>query len=235
MAGIGYLFFIYRELEKQDEYLCSRGFGETSIRLRILNLENKQLVDSIRLTIRSGASAEKVVDTLLKQEEYIAYNFFIPQYDDCESYWFEVSNKLYHDDIHFADTGSNAGIKKGAANEGTLYLTPATKVKLVLRNELKEFNGDTIFIAFKRKDNKEANAWDYFTSKHFEAKEEITEFFSLESGVDHKAIVIQKNNQSVDTLFSNEFYTRSFDTLDVNFTLKKGNACSKALGEAIVE
>lgn len=221
IAGLIYLFLELKRFEKETEDLCTaRGFGNTSLKFKVLDLNSLKPIDSIRLTIRYGASADKFVDTLMKQEENIVYNFLVPETDDCEAYWLELSNDLYWGDIYFSDTIRYLGIEKGVTNEKTLYLEPATKVKVTVTNELREFNGDTVYLYFDRKDKKDFNAWDYFTKKDFENRKKTSEYFNLESGVDYRATWINKNNELTDTTY-NDFYTKPFDTLRLSFALKE--------------
>ncbi len=131
------LGYFYKSYEKADDYYCEKGFGSTTIKLKVLDFYSKKSIDSIRLIIYNGISMHKLIDSVFKQENGLVYNFTIPEMDDCESYWFEVSNKLYYDEIYFADSSKDAGLKKGATNESTIYLKPATKVNIVLKSELK--------------------------------------------------------------------------------------------------
>ena len=112
IVGLLSVFYQIREYEKESESLCNRGHGDTSLKLTVLDFNTNERIDSVRLTIRYGASADRLVDTLLKQEENIAYNFNVPEIDDCESYWFELSNNLYWEHYYLKDTAQDVRIKK---------------------------------------------------------------------------------------------------------------------------
>jgi hypothetical protein len=220
IVGLFYLFLEIREFEEESERLCDHGHGDTTLKLRVLDFNTNQRIDSVRLIIRYGMSAEKLVETLLKQEDNIIYNFSVPEVDDCESYWFELSSDLYWGEIYLKDTSKHLGIKKGIVNEMTLYLKPSTKVKVTVVNDLKEFNGDTLFLYIDRKDNKGSYSWNYFTEKNFEERKNAAEYFNLESDIDYRATWINKNNQLADTAY-NDFHAKPFDTIKLYFTLKE--------------
>jgi hypothetical protein len=197
-----------------------QGFGKTSLKLRVLDLLTHKPIDSVRLTIRFGASADKLIDTLMKQKDGIEYNFVVPEMDNCEAYWFELSNRLYRNDIFSNDTTKHIGIEKGVINKRTLYLKPSTKVKVTVTNELKAFNGDTVFLYLDRKDKKEVDTWGYFTKRHFEETKTTADYLDVESGIDYRVTWIHKNNDLTDTTYR-EFHAEPFDTLSLNFTMKK--------------
>lgn len=219
IVGLFYLFHEIREFEKESERLCDHGHGDTSLKLRILDFNTDELIDSVRLTIRYGASADRLVDTLLKQEENIAYNFNVPEIDDCESYWFELSNDLYWEPYYLKDSTQDVGIKKGKMNIMTLYMKPATKVKTRVINKLTEFEGDTVFVDFERSDGEDVTGWTYFTKRHFEKYKTSSELFHMESGAEYRAIWVHKNKRMIDTTYTS-FYAKPFDTLLLKFELK---------------
>ena len=221
ITGLIYLFLELKRFEKETEDLCTaRGFGNTSLKFKVLDLNSLEPIDSIRLTIRYGASADKLVDTLMKQDENIVYNFLVPETDDCEAYWLELSNDLYWGDIYFSDTTRYLGIEKGVINEETLYLKPATKVKARVINKLVEFEGDTVFVDFEREDGQDVTGWTYFTKRHFEKYKTSSELFHMESGVEYRAIWLHKNKRMIDTTYTS-FYAKPFDTLLLKFELKE--------------
>ncbi|MBY0426344.1 MAG: hypothetical protein K2Q22_11955, partial [Cytophagales bacterium] len=205
ILGFAYMYFEIRKFEKSD-LQNDRGFGSTSIKLKVLDFESEKPIDSVRLTIRYGVSAERLVDTLLGQKDSIFYNFIVPEADDYESYWVEVSNKLYWDELYFKDTSQNSVLLKGMMNEKTIFLKPSTKIKVTLSNKIKVLNRDTVYLFFERKDKKDFQVWDYFTQENFKKRKTISAFYNLESGLDYKAMWIHKNVKSSDTLY-HEFYT----------------------------
>jgi len=220
IVGLLYVFYEIREFEKESESLCNRGYGDTSLKLTVLDFNTNERIDSVRLAIRYGASADRLIDTLLRQEENIAYNFNVPEIDACELYWFELSNDLYLDNYFVKDTTLDVGIKKGKMNEMTLYMKPATKVRTRVINKLPEFDGDTVFVDFERKDGKDVSGWTYFAKRHFEKYKTSSELFHLESGVEYRAVWVHKNKKVIDTTYTS-FYAKPFDTLLLKFELKE--------------
>ncbi len=218
IAGLVYLIIELRRLDEEMAASCDPGFGKTTVKLRVLDLNSKKPIDSVQLAIRFGASGHKLVDTLLAQKDEIAYTFFIPEVDKCDDYWLEISNKRYWRQVYFGDMAPDYSVRKGTVSTSTLYLNPAAKVKVRLEKS-EQILSDTVYLYFERKDNKEHHGWDYFACSRFRNGRKAFQSFTLEGGVDYRAMWIQKSADGIDTTYS-EFHTEPFGTLRLRFVLK---------------
>jgi 5-hydroxyisourate hydrolase-like protein (transthyretin family) len=216
VAGISLILllgfiYVYKQLKDFNESFnrfCDKGFGETPFRLHILDKNTQRPIDSVRIQLRYGASMDKRLDTTLIQNNGVTYNFFIPKEDECEPYWLEISNRLYWQSIHVP-------IKKGALNDTTVSVTPATQIKVKLHSQLISKFSDTLFVYFKAPDNT-VEEWDYFTAVDFRKYKTRVRFYSLKSNMHYKVMWVHKSAPSIDTTYS-EFYTSPLDTLVLKY------------------
>jgi hypothetical protein len=240
IASIALLIFIMNALNENEssDFCAEKGAGITPIHVKVFDYKTRKLIDSVQLQVRYGISADCIVDTLLFQGDGISYANL--NTSDCEWYWLDVSNKYYYcydiDDVIFEDTVRQGRIEKGKENHFVIYLKPATTIKLTLERELKNKLADTVFL-YGLEEQVDGEPWGSFDAYDFSNElisdfpgmwqrtdengiRRISKFFNIESGADRKIRWIRKEQEYMDTVFT-EFKCLPFDTVRLNYVFKK--------------
>jgi hypothetical protein len=243
MVGITLaLISVFAYVAYQFEDYCEEGSGLTTIKIEVRDINTRQLIDSVELTVLYGASADEAVDTLVAQGNGVSYNFTIPE--DCEPYWLEVTNKYYWYEPLFIDTVNEkidtvyqGALKKGELNEFVAYLKPASVIKLTLERELNNSHPDTVFLDLMKGDQI-LERWGYYSKIDFEedtvyfmrshyimednnGRRKITVYFPIEAdNTDLKIQWTRKDQEYIDTLFI-EFKAVPFDTVQLSYEFRK--------------
>lgn len=219
LCCITWFYLTVQEDTRRWKELCDphRGWGQTTVDFQVLDKNNNQPLDSVKLTIRYGASGDEVIDTVLRQNGRIKHSFLIPQIDECEPYWAEISHPKYYDShSEWNDTTSALSIKNGKVNEHTFYLKPATHIKVRVYNKL--VAGDTLRL-FVNKNIEKRDIWDYFTTRDFQQRNWTGYQVSIESGTTYSVVWIYQYANRSDTTLS-KFYAVPFDTVKVAYTVR---------------
>ena len=226
VAGLFILYkitWLYLEVEedtRRSKELCDphRGWGLTTLNFKVLDKDSNKPLDSVRLVVRYGASGDRIVDTLLRQDGTLHYTFLIPQIDECEYYWAEVSHPQYAEALYqLSDTLRTVSLKNGTVNEAMLYLKPATRIKVRLYDKIPA--GDTLRLFVSQNIKDDMQIWYYFTVLDFQQRRWTGFQTSLESGHTYKVTWVYQHADQSDTALSN-FYAVPFDTLRLTYTLK---------------
>lgn len=222
LCGITWLYLEVEEDTRKWNELCDphRGYGLTTLNFKVLDMDSNKPLDSVNLIIRYGASGDKLVDTLLRQMDAVQYTFSIPQTDECEYYWAEVSHPQYYETLYqLNDTLRTLSLNNGNVNEGMVYLKPATQVKVRIYNRPTDFAADTLRLFVSHKEERDVIR-DRFTEFDFQERTWAGYHSSIESGHDYTVLWVYQHEGRSDTTWS-KFYAAPFDTVKVSFTLKQ--------------
>jgi hypothetical protein len=226
--------FTIRCSTKTGDDFCTHGYGQTTLKGRILDFYTKKPIDSVEISIVYGASWDHFLDTLVKQNDSLSFAFNSP--DDCEPYFFTLSSKYYwtNSENHPA---YKVSIDKGAINNFEIFLKPATFFKVNVRRDTLDSTPDTLLLQIKKINTEDWERWREISAADFSSlpsgdipvsyafldsgtQRTISAYYNIESNVSYDVRWTRSNVKHPDTLCS-RFAAKPFDTVQLRYTFKK--------------
>ena len=219
---------------KIGEDFCTHAYGRTTIKGRVLDLYTKKPIDSVEISIVYGASWDHFLDTLVKQNDSLSFAFNAP--DDCEPYFFTLSNKHYWTDLE-NHPAYKVSIDKGASNNFEIVLKPATFFKIEVRRDTLDITPDTVLLQIKKVNTEDWERWGEISADDFSrlsssdiptpyafsdsgTQRTISAYYNIESNVNYDVRWTRSNANHPDTLYSS-FRAKPFDSVLLRYIFKK--------------
>ena len=227
------VFTIRCSTKKSDDF-CSHGYGQTTLSGRVLDFYTKKPIDSVEISIAWGASMDHYLDTLVKQNDSLSFVFNAP--DDCEPYFFTLSNKHYWTDLE-NHPAYKVSIDKGAFNSFEITLKPATIFKINISRDTLDSTPDTVLLQLKSVNTERWENWGEISADDFSripssviqtpyafsdsgAHRTISTYYEIESNVNYDVLWTRSNTKPLDTLYYH-FTAKPFDTVQLHYRFKK--------------
>jgi len=219
---------------KTSDDFCSNGYGQTTLRGRVLDFYTKKPIDSVEISIVYGASWDHFLDTLVKQNDSLSFAFNAP--DDCEPYFFTLSNKHYWTDLQ-NNSAYKVSVDKGVINNFEIHLKPATFFKINVRRDTLDNIPDTVLLDIKKGNTEDWKRWSEISADDFSrlpsreipalyafsdsgTYRTISAYYNIESNVNYDVRWTRSNPTHSDTLYY-RLIAKPFDTVQLNFTFRK--------------
>lgn len=219
---------------KSQDNFCTPGGGKTILTGRILDSQTNKPIDSVEISIGYGPSWDHLIDTLVKQNDSVFFVFNAP--DDCEPYFFLLSNKHYwYEAGHPIDY--NATVNKGGINTFNFSLKPATVFQFSISRDTLNMETDTVFLEVKKGYGGKV-IWDEkFSAEQFSwnllngipggypySDSGSIRMLSADAGFESNEFYhirwVYKNGEVLDTT-EYQFVAKPFDTVNLRYAFRK--------------
>ena len=122
-------------LSSTQDYCVEQGSGETIIQGRVYDYLTKQPLDSIQLALRTGASGDMILDTVLSNYNGIDFVYNVSGALECELVWMDIYRKGYDlEYISRVDEYVDLSFRKGGLNTLDLFLHPLVSLDLAINS-----------------------------------------------------------------------------------------------------
>jgi hypothetical protein len=219
---------------KTSDDLCTHGNGKTTLQGQVLDFYTKKPIDSVEIRIVWGSSWDHFLDTLIKQNDSISFAFNLQ--DDCEPYFFTLSNRHYWTDIEH-HPAYKVSIEKGAINNFQIQLKPATFLKINVQRDTLDNSRDVVQLQIRKAKTGDWERWEEISANDFTNRpadyisttydfldsgtyRTISAYYDIESNTDYDLRWTLLNSKHSDTLYYH-FTATPFDTVRLNYAFKK--------------
>ena len=219
---------------KTNDDFCDHKHGQTILKGRVLDFYTNKPIDSVQIDIVWNSSWDHFLDTLVNQEDSLSFVFNAP--DECEPYFFTLSNKYYWTDLE-NHPAYKVAVEKGTINNFEIRLKPATFFRLNVTRDTLNSNQDTILLEIKKSNTEDWKRWGDICADDFSSmpstdiptpymfldlgtERTISAYYDIESNVDYDVRWIRRDTKDLDTL-EYHFTAKPFDTVRLDYRFKK--------------
>lgn len=228
------LLFTVQCSTKDRDYCEDHDFGQTTLRGRVLDSLTKKPIDSVEIRIVSGPSWDHFLDTIVKQNDTLSFTFNAA--DDCDPYFYTLSNKHYWIDQQH-HPAYNVSITKGAINNFEIHLKPATFFEINVKRDTSDKKPEAVLLELRKVNTKEWQRWANISADDFAERPDdyigtryafsdsgsyrtISAYYDIESNANYDVRWILANTKLPDTLY-NRFTAEPFDTIRLNYIFRE--------------
>jgi hypothetical protein len=229
-----FLFTTQCSTKTSDDF-CTHGYGKTTLQGRVLDFYTRKPIDSVEIRIVWGSSWDHFLDTLVEQNESVSFSFNVP--DDCEPYFFTLSNKRYWTDGEH-HPAYNVSIEKGAINNFEIHLKPATFFKINVQRDTLDRTSEVVVLQIRKTNTQDWERWGEISVDDFSkvpasdipaqqyvfsdsgTHRTISALYDLESNANYDVRWVRSNAIHPDTLYYH-FTAKPFDTVYLHYVFKK--------------
>jgi hypothetical protein len=219
---------------KTSDDFCDHKHGQTILKGRVLDFYTNKPIDSVQIDIVWNSSWDHLLDTLINQEDSLSFVFNAP--DECEPYFFTLSNKYYWTD-HENHPAYKVSVEKGASNNFEIRLKPATFFRLNVTRDTLNSSSDTVLLEIKKANTEDWKRWGDICADDFSnvpssdiptryafsdsgTQRTVSAYYDIESNVSYDVRWIRRNTKDLDTL-DYHFEAKPFDTVQLDYRFKK--------------
>lgn len=220
-------------LPTREEFCADTNHGLTTFRGRVLDFYTHKPIDSVEIRIVYGISWDRYLDTTIVQGDSLHFALNIA--DDCEDFFFTLSNKHYWVDFRNDSLNYKTSVNKGGLNEFEINLRPATFFKLSVTRDTLNQASDTVLLQIRKKGEQWEN-WKDFSADNF--RKPITDLFRIhysfsdsgtyrttstyydfEGNTNYDVRWVRRDEVPLDTIY-NRVQAKPFDTVQLHYDFK---------------
>jgi hypothetical protein len=213
---------------------CDHKYGQTTLKGRVLDFYTSKPIDSVQINIVWNSSWDHLLDTLVKQNDSLSFVFNAP--DECEPYFFTLSNKHYWADLE-NHPAYKVSIDKGTVNNFEIHLRPATFFRINVTRDTLDNKPDTVLLEIRKANTKDWKRWTEISAKDFSnitssdvpttyvlcdsgTQRTISAYYDIESNINYDVRWTRRGTKSLDTLHYH-FTAEPFDTVQLDYRFRK--------------
>jgi hypothetical protein len=218
---------------KTNDDFCDHGHGETVLKGRVLDFYTNKPIDSVQIEIVWNSSWDRFLDTLVRQHDSLSFSFNAP--DECEPYFFTLSNKHYWTDVR-NHPAYKVSVNKGAINNFEIRLKPATIFRINVTRDTLDSKPDTVLLQIKKANTEDWKWWGEICADDFShipssdipamyvfsdsgTQRTISTYYDIESSANYDVRWIRRNTVNLDTLYYH-FTAKPFDTVQLQYRFR---------------